>query len=205
MSREPASLKPSPVVQRERGWAPVAGLIAAVLVAGCGQAVTSRSASSVSTSSSSATTRATAPRRRPARSAARATGAPLGTTRLVRAGRTRLLVTMGPVLDPLAGSGAALPPGTRAVGVVLTVHNDGGGTYDSTASGDVSLSTSAGPAAPLFVRAGRCATPLTDFESLIGAGETRHGCVGFSVGGRSRVIGVRFSPHSRAPGSVAWR
>lgn len=99
----------------------------------------------------------------------------------------------------------ALPPGTRAVGVMLTIHNVGGGTYDSTASGDVSLLTSRGPAAPLFVRTGRCATPLTDFESLIGGGETRHGCVGFSVAGHARVTGVRFSPHSRAPGSVAWR
>jgi hypothetical protein len=113
-------------------------------------------------------------------------------------------VTIGAVLA-LPGNAAALPPGTRPVGVALTIHNDAGATYDSTASGDVSLTTSAGPAAPLYVRRGRCETPLMDFESLIGAGETRSGCVGFSVRRGARILSVRFSPHSRAPGSVAWR
>jgi hypothetical protein len=109
------------------------------------------------------------------------------------------------VLDPLRATGSALLPGTRAAGVQVAIHNAGGSTYDSTASGDWSLMTTAGLASPLFVRHGVCETPLADFESLIGVGETRSGCVAFSVPRRARILSVRFSPHSRARGTVAWR
>ena len=135
----------------------------------------------------------------------RSRGAPVGATRRVHAGSSTLAVTVTHVLDPLAGTGSALLPGTRAVGVMVTIHNLAGATYDSTASGDWSLTTSSGAASPLFVRRGVCQTPLVDFESLIGAGETRTGCVGFSVQRAARVTGVRFSPHSRAAGAVSWR
>jgi hypothetical protein len=128
----------------------------------------------------------------------------IGTLQLVRAEGTSLSVRVTRVLDPLADSGATLVPGTRPVGVQITIHNDGSATYDSTSSGDLALITSAGPATPLFVGQGVCATPLTDFESLIGAGEGRSGCVGFSVRDRARILAVRFSPDSRAPGTVSW-
>jgi hypothetical protein len=114
-------------------------------------------------------------------------------------------VTVSGVLDPLHDSGAAPVPGTRAAGVMVTIHNVAGATYDSTASGDVSVLTTAGPASPLFIRQGICQTQLTDFESLIGVGEVRSGCVGFAIEHRAHIVSVRFSPHSRLPGTVAWR
>jgi hypothetical protein len=129
----------------------------------------------------------------------------MGTTQRVRAGSSTLAVTVGRVIDPLTGSGSALLPGTRPVGVAVTIHNLGGATYDSTASGDWALDTVAGRASPLFVKHGPCQTLLVDFESLIGAGETRTGCVGFSVPRHARVTVIRFSPHSRAAGAVRWR
>jgi hypothetical protein len=126
-------------------------------------------------------------------------------TQRVNAGSSTLSVSVTKVLDPLRDSDAALIPGMRAVGVLVTIRNDAGATYDSTASGDLSLVTSAGMASPLFIKQGVCQTPLTDFESLISVGETHTGCVGFSVAHGGRVQDVRFSPHSRAPGSVLWR
>ena len=89
--------------------------------------------------------------------------------------------------------------------MLLTILNRAGATYDSTASGDVSVVISAGQAAPLYVKTGICQTPLVDFESLIGVGETRSGCVSFSVPRGARVTAVRFSPHSRTAGTVTWR
>jgi hypothetical protein len=116
-----------------------------------------------------------------------------------------LLVTVSKVLDPLSGTGSALLPGDRATGVQVAIRTVAGATYDSTASGDWSLLTTAGLASPLFVKQGVCQTPLADFESLIGVGGSRDGCVAFSVPRRARILSVRFSPHSRARGSVAWR
>jgi hypothetical protein len=129
----------------------------------------------------------------------------VGATQRVHAGGSTLAVTVTHVLDPLSDSGAALLPGTRAVGVQVTIAGVAGATYDSTASGDWGLVTTAGAASPLFIKQGVCQTQLVDFESLIGVGETRSGCVGFSVPKHARVLTVRFSPHSRAPGSVIWR
>jgi hypothetical protein len=129
----------------------------------------------------------------------------VGTPRGVHAGNSTLLVTVTRVLDPLTGTGSALLPGHRAVGVQVTIRAVAGATYDSTASGDWSILTTAGLASPLFVRQGICQTQLADFESLIGAGESRDGCVGFTVPRHARILSVRFSPHSRARGTVAWR
>jgi hypothetical protein len=134
-----------------------------------------------------------------------ASAVPIGRAQRVHAGSSTLSVTVSRVYGSLSGTGAALLPGTHAAGVQLTIRNEAGATYDSTASGDVSVITSSGAAAPLFIKQGVCQTQLTDFESLIGVGETRTGCVGFTVAHGARVVGVRFSPHSRAPGSVAWR
>ena len=169
--------------------------------------VTSATAHSASTSSnasgtaSSSSSRAAAPRRR----RPRPRGAAIGATLRTHAGSSTLDVTVSRVLDPLVGTGASLPPGMRAAGAEVAIHNAAGATYDSTASGDWSILTTGGLASPLFVRHGICQTPLADFESLIGVGETRTGCVAFSVPRRARILSVRFSPHSRAPGTVAWR
>jgi hypothetical protein len=129
----------------------------------------------------------------------------VGTALRVHAGTSTLLVTVTRVLDPLTGTGSALLPGHRATGVEVTIRVVAGATYDSTASGDWSILTTAGLASPLFVKQGVCETPLADFESLIGVGEPRDGCVAFSVPRHARILSVRFSPHSRARGTVAWR
>jgi hypothetical protein len=129
----------------------------------------------------------------------------VGVTQRVHAGGSLLDATVSKVLDPLTATGSALLPGTRAAGVQVAIRGAGGSTYDSTASGDWSLLTTAGLASPLFIRHGVCQTPLVDFESLIGTGETRSGCVAFSVPRHARILSVRFSPHSRARGRVTWR
>jgi hypothetical protein len=185
----------------------------ALIVAGCGGSAASSSAqrtaaSAQGTTASRTTTASTSagPPARPARRhRPRPRGAPVGSTLRVNAGTSMLSVTVTKVLDPLGDGGAALVPGTRAVGVLVTIRNDAGATYDSTASGDLSVVTSAGTASPLFIRQGVCQTPLTDFESLISVGEAHAGCVGFAVARHARVVSIRFSPHSRAPGSVTWR
>ncbi len=129
----------------------------------------------------------------------------MGSALPVHAGSSTLVVTVARVLDPLTGTGSALLPGHRATGVQVTIRVVAGATYDSTASGDWSLLTSAGLASPLFVKQGVCQTQLADFESLIGVGESRDGCVAFAVPRHARILSVRFSPHSRARGTVAWR
>jgi hypothetical protein len=123
----------------------------------------------------------------------------------VHAGGSTLDVTVTGVLERLNITGAGPVAGIRPIGVQVVIRNLAGATYDSTAPGDWSVVTTAGLASPLFIRHGTCETPLTDFESLIGAEETRTGCVAFSVRQRARILSVRFSPHSRARGSVAWR
>jgi hypothetical protein len=186
----------------------IAALIAAALTGCGGGASTTVSRSGSSTGTTTTTTRTTKrARRHKPRRAGRvpAHAAPVGRAQRVHAGSSTLSVTVSKVYGSLSGTGAALLPGTHAAGVLLTIRNDAGATYDSTASGDVSVIASSGAAAPLFIKQGVCQTQLTDFESLIGAGETRTGCVGFTVPHGARVVGVRFSPHSRAPGSVTWR
>jgi hypothetical protein len=185
-------------------------MVTVATLAGCGggSAGSSSGSASGTVTTSTTTTKTTthaAPRkrRRPGRLPAHA--APLGRTQRVRAGNSTLSVTVTKVYGSLTGTGVSLLPGTHAAGVQLTIHDDGGATYDSTASGDVSVITSSGTAAPLFVKQGVCQTQLTDFESLIGVGETHAGCVAFAIPARARVVAVRFSPHSRAPGSVTWR
>jgi hypothetical protein len=177
-------------------------------VAGCGgsgHSSTAASSTALSTPTSSSTTTATTStpsvrRRRP-----RPRGAPVGTTQRVDAGTSTLLVTVAKVLDPLSDTGSTLLPGHRATGVQVAIRAVAGATYDSTASGDWSILTTAGLAPPLFIKQGVCETPLADFESLIGVGESRDGCVAFSVPKHARILSVRFSPHSRARGTVAWR
>ena len=129
----------------------------------------------------------------------------MGSALPVHAGSSTLLVTVTRVLDPLTGTGSPLLAGHRATGVLVTIRVVAGATYDSSASGDWSILTGAGLASPLFVKQGVCQTQLADFESLIGVGESRDGCVAFTVPRHARILSVRFSPQSRARGTVAWR
>jgi hypothetical protein len=194
---------------------PVLGATVALSVAGCGgsghggtQTATGSSgpaSTSASVTGSSTSTSTTTPPRRRRRPRARPRGAPVGTAQRVNAGSSTLLVTVTKVLDPLTDTGSKLLPGQRATGVQVSIQGVAGATYDSTASGDWSILSTAGLASPLFAKQGVCETPLADFESLIGVGETRDGCVAFSVPRHARILSVRFSPHSRAPGTVAWR
>lgn len=108
------------------------------------------------------------------------------------------------VLDPLRGSGASLLPGERAVGVLVQIRNLGPEIYDSSATGDLSLSASAGTPTPVFAPRGLCRTPLRDFDNYIYPGQLREGCVVFQLPADATALAVRFSPHGRAAGAVTW-
>lgn len=137
------------------------------------------------------------PRRRP--------GPRVGATQRVPAPGTTLTVTVTSLIDPLRASGAKVPHGTRAVGVLVSVRNAGQGGYDSSATGDFSLLSAGGPAAPVFVPAGPCQTPLQDFMNAISAGELRTGCVAFAVPSGQAPSTVRFSPDGGATGHrLSW-
>ena len=156
---------------------------------------------SASTPATTTTTASTHARRRHQRVVH---GPRVGARQGVHTGGTDLTVTILRVLT-LQNTGSATLPGTRQVGVELRIANQAGATYDSTASGDVSLVLSKGASEPLDIRRGPCETPLQDFESIVSAGSVRTGCVAFSVPRHARVIGVRFSPHSRPHGTLTWR
>lgn len=182
-------------------------MVFAATLTGCGGGASASSSTSAvrSTSGAASTTSKTTTRAAQRHHTLQLRGAPIGRSQRVHAGSSTLTVTVTRVYASLPHAGAALLPRTHAAGVQLTIRTDSGETYDSTASGDVSVITSSGRAAPLFIKRGVCQTQLTDFESLIGLGETHSGCVGFTIPHGARVLGVRFSPHSRAPGSVTWR
>jgi hypothetical protein len=136
-------------------------------------------------------------------SAAHAPG--LGRAQRVQALGTTLVVTVTSVIDPLRGSDASVAPGTRPVGVQVSVRNAGPGGYDSSATGDFSLHSTAGPAAPAFVSRGPCQTQLRDFMNAISAGELRTGCVSFALPDGGTSITVRFSSDGgRAGHRVSW-
>ncbi len=161
-------------------------LIAALTLNACGSSSTPRT----TVTHAVHTTPATAPRS-PA-----PTTLGVGGTYQVTAGGSVLAVTVTKVIDPLLDSGAALLPGMRAVGVKVKLLNHGPDTYDSSATGDVSLVLSSGAAVPTFAPSGACQTPLRDFDNNIGPGETRDGCVAFSASKGSKVLEVRFAPHA---------
>jgi len=115
-----------------------------------------------------------------------------------------LSVTVSRIIDPLRGSGAAVPPGAHTVGALVRILNRGPAVYDSSATGDFSLETSKGEASPTFVPRGVCQTPLRDFDNEISAGEARSGCVAFAVRPGAKVRAVRFSPHGQSSGTVTW-
>jgi hypothetical protein len=145
--------------------------------------------------------------RRPPRALERVTvahGPALGTVQHVDSRGAALSVSVTSLIDPLEGSRASLPPGTRAVGVEVVIDNAGPDVYDSSATGDFSLVVSAGAVMPVFAPTGTCQTPLRDFDNYITSGEDRSGCVVFAVGARARVLAVRFSPHAAAAGRLTW-
>lgn len=125
---------------------------------------------------------------------------PVGTAQRVPAAGTTLVVTITSVIDPLRGSGAQVPAGMKAVGVLVSVRNLGPGGYDSSATGDFSLLTSAGQASPVYVPNGPCQTPLQDFMNAISAGELRMGCVAFAVPSGQAQSTVRFTPNGGSTG-----
>ena len=127
-----------------------------------------------------------------------------GVTQRVEANGARLSVTLRRVIDPLRGSGAELPAGTRAVGVVIQIRSFGPKLYDSSATGDVSLSVSSGVVTPVLATRGSCKTPLEDFDRYITAGEDRIGCVVFAVANDATLDAVRFSPHAHRLGRLTW-
>jgi hypothetical protein len=133
---------------------------------------------------------------RPARAAPAPAGLKLGQAYEVIAGGSALSVTVTKVIDPLRDSGAALLAGMRAVGVKVKILNHGPDTYDSSATGDVSLIVSSGTAVPTFAPSGTCQTPLRDFDNNIAPGDTASGCVTFSVPAGAKVLEVRFAPHA---------
>ncbi len=124
----------------------------------------------------------------------------VGASRRVPAPGTTLIVTIRSVIDPLRDSGTQVVPGMKPVGVLVAVRNAGPGGYDSSATGDFSLDSSAGKAPPLFVSKGVCQTPLQDFMNAIGPGELRTGCVAFSIPSGRRPTTVGFAPDGGSGG-----
>jgi hypothetical protein len=173
---------------RARGVA-ASAVIAALSLAACGSG----------TSKSTGTTRTTT-----TRPAARTTLGVGETYQVTNAGGAFLAVTVAKVIDPLGNSGAALLPGTRAVGVKLGILNHGPVAYDSSATGDVSLVLSSGAAVPTFAPSGACQTPVRDFDNHIEPGEHHDGCVVFSVPQGAKVHGVRFAPHGNRAVPYIW-
>lgn len=128
----------------------------------------------------------------------------VGATQRVDTDGARLSVTLRRVRDPLRDSGAALPPHTRAVGVIVQIRSSGPRLYDSSATGDVSVMASSGVATPLLATRGACRTPRDDFDRYITAGEDRVGCVVFAIEKGATLDAVRFSPHAHRLGRLAW-
>ncbi len=171
--------------------AAAAGLSAGLALAACG-------------SSGPATTSTPARRSSTPPAAARPAGRRVGTTQRVRARGATLAVTVTAVIDPLRGSGAALLPGTRAVGVLVRIRNLGPGEYDSSSTGDVSAVPAAGTASATYASRGRCATQDRDFDNQLSAGTTVAGCVAFALGQGTRLRAVRFSADAGGAGSATW-
>lgn len=91
----------------------------------------------------------------------------------------------------LRDSGATLPVGTRALGWLVNIRNEGPGAHDSSATGDVPINPSVGVAMPVFVSRWAYRTPLRNFDNDILPGEVRDGCVAFAVG---EIDGVPVDP-----------
>lgn len=172
-------------------YAAAPALIGAVVAAACGSSGGAPATRTVSH----------AVHRRPTASA----GLRLGQAYQVTAGGSLLSVTVTKVIDPLTDSGAALLSGMRAVGAKIKVLNHGPDTYDSSATGDVSLVLSSGVAVPTFTPSGACKTPVRDFDNNISPGQTASGCVTFSAPNGATVLEVRFGPHADKAAAARYR
>jgi len=190
------------ITRPRRALAPVALVQLALLLAGCGSGSPSTTGTTTTTYRSLRTPTTTAATT--TRHQAGPVGPPIGRTQRVQTSGTVLSVTITRVIDPLRGSGASLLAGTRAIGVEATVADDGPGGYDSSSTGDFSVIASSGAARPVFAASGVCATPLRDWDNEIAPGETRNGCIAYSVPKSARVLAVRFSPHALTRGRVTW-
>jgi hypothetical protein len=132
-------------------------------------------------------------------------GTPVGVSQRVAATGTTLVVDVTRVIDPLLGSGAKVPSGMVAVGVVIDVHDAGPSGYDSSATSDFSLRTAAGAAMPVFAPAGVCETYIQDFMNAIAAGESRTGCIAYLVRRGKPPTAVKLAPDGgSAHTSVTW-
>jgi hypothetical protein len=119
---------------------------------------------------------------------------PVGTELRVPAQGTTLVVTVTKVLDPLRGSGAAVPAGMKPIGVLIAARNAGPGSYDSSATSDFHVLSAAGTATAVYARAGICQTYIQDFMNEIGAGQARTGCIAYAIPAREQPTTVRFTP-----------
>jgi hypothetical protein len=208
MQRGPVTSPIGPPGRRRRRAVLALGFVA-VILAGCG------SGSAVSSTSSTEHHQPAKfphhPPPRPAtakhprrRSTIEPKLAPIGRALRVHAPGTTLSVTIQALIDPLRDSGAAVPPGSHAIAVTAEIVDDGPGSYDSSSSGDFSVVSSSGPALPAFAPRGQCQTPLRDWDNEISPGETRNGCLAYSVPSSARITAIRFSPDAQPRGRVSW-
>lgn len=179
--------------------AAAAGLLVAVMLAGCG----SRGRPGAELKPMPVLSGARLSKRAPVALARRSLPG-LGTVHRVDASGAELAVTLRRVIDPLRGSGARLPAHARAVGVIIQIRSSGPRVYDSSATGDISVLTSGGIVTPVLATRGICRTPLEDFDRYITAGEDRIGCVVFAVADGATLDAVRFSPHAHRRGTLTW-
>ena len=128
----------------------------------------------------------------------------VGTTQRVVAAGAHLSVTVLKVVDLPSDDDAPVLPGFRGVGVKVEIANTGPAAYDSLATSDFSITATDPNVHLLFVPAGLCRTPPRDFDSHLGAGEHRSGCLAFRIHEQARVTQVRFSPDGKAVGQLAW-
>jgi hypothetical protein len=135
----------------------------------------------------------------------RASETKVGSPQRMRTPGTTLVVTVRQVIFPLRNSGALLPAGDRAAGVVVALRNTGKGVYDSSSESDVKLGTSLGAdAEPSFAARGPCQTTEIDFLKLVNPGESRSGCVAFDVPAGAKPAAVRFAPEGRGALQRTW-
>jgi Domain of unknown function (DUF4352) len=177
-------------------------VLAGLSASACGATHTTTSAQTVSRSASRRTRRSPNSAKPPAppRGAPPPSLPRLGASRRVRAPGTTLLVTIRSIIDPLRNSAAQAGPGTKAVAIRVAVRDLGPDGYDSSATGDFSLTSATGEASPVFVAKGVCQTPLQDFMNAIAPGQLRTGCVAFSIPNRQQPITVGFAPDGGSGG-----
>jgi hypothetical protein len=129
----------------------------------------------------------------------------LGTAVPVALTGTTLVVAVKKVIDPLTDSGARVPAGMVAVGVLISARDVGPENYDSSATSDFELRTPAGPATPVFAPSGVCQTTVQDFMNELGAGMSRTGCIAYAIPHGQAPTTVRFSAYGGHQGhAVSW-